>query len=50
MAPREIQTLTLTGAKEGAEGGGEGIHKIFATFHPVDKIAQNLVYSRKIEK
>ena len=34
--------------KDGAEG--RGICQTFATYHPVDKIAQNFVYSRKIEK
>ena len=33
--------------KEGAEGGK---YRTYATFHPVDKIEQNLVYRRKIEK
>ena len=27
-----------------------GIYRTFATFHPVDEIAQNLVNRRKIEK
>ena len=45
MASREIQTLTLAGAiKRG------GIYQTFEIFHPVDKIAQNYVYMREIEK
>ena len=44
MDPREIQTLTLAGAiKKGPMGG---IYRTFATFHSVDKIAQNLVHRR----
>ena len=48
MAPREIQTLTLAGAmKRGRKGGG--IYRTLANFHPVNIIAQNLVYIGKIE-
>ena len=52
MASREIQTLTLAGAiKRGRKGRREGIiYRTFVTFHPVDKIAQNLVCRRKMEK
>ena len=33
-------------------GGGRegGLYRTFATFHPVDKISQNFVDKRKIEK
>ena len=34
----------------GGGRGGVGVYRIFATIHPVDTIAQNLVYRRKIEK
>ena len=56
IAPREIHTLTqlvdaplgLSWHREGAEEGE--IYRTFATFHPVKKIAQHLLYRRKFEK
>ena len=48
LAPREIQNLALAGAIQ--RWRKRGIYGTYPTFHPVDKIAQHLVYRRKIEK
>ena len=47
MALRDIQILTLDGAIK-LKGGRGG--RVSRTFYSVDKIAQNLICRRKIEK
>ena len=48
MTTREIQALTLAGAIKRWRKGRGRIYQTFTTFHPVDEIAENCVYRRKV--